>query len=317
MATMAMDSALVSADEDDMERDASRHKPVLLDTVVALLRPGASGRYVDATLGGGGYTRAILEASAPSGRVISIDRDPEAAKRTGMRLEDEGARLSIVVGSFGDLRSHLDEAGLDHVDGIVADLGLSSDQLDDPDRGFAFSVDGPLDMRFDTSSGASAYDLVNDLSAEELADILWLYGEERRSRAIARRIIDRRPVKTTRELRSAVVSVLGPRKRGADPATRTFQALRIAVNEELAALDRLIETAPSLLAPNGRLVIVSYHSLEDRAVKHGFRAWGKKPGYAVVTKKPLTADEGSVSENPRARSAKLRCLERLEEGEAE
>lgn len=295
--------------ETEMERDASTHVPVMLEQVVDYLRPRDGGCYVDATLGGGGHTAAILEASAPSGRVLAIERDPESAERTGARLGDDGSRLSIAVGSFARLSEHLAAAGIDAADGIVADLGLSSDQLDDPERGFAFSSDGPLDMRFDRSTGPSALDLVNDLDPETLADVLYRYGEERRSRAIARRIVDRRPIRTTKELRSAVVSVLGPRRRGADPATRTFQALRIEVNDELGALETLLEVGPPALAPGGRLVILSYHSLEDRAVKHSFRARGSE-GYSVVTKKPVVAEPVDIESNPRARSAKLRVLER-------
>lgn len=295
----------------DVDRDVSTHKPVLLGEVVRFLNPSADGVYVDATLGGGGYTEAILRASAPRGRVLALDRDPDAIRRTGKRLGAYGERLRTVHGSFADLRAHLEEDGLEAVDGIVADLGLSSDQLGNPDRGFAFSLDGPLDMRFDTSDGPTASDLVNELGEGQLADLIFEYGDERRSRAIARRIVLRRPIETTKELRRAIVSVLGPRRRGIDPATRTFQALRIAVNQELAALDVFLEQAPRCLRVGGRLIVVSYHSHEDRAVKHSFRERAKGPEFHVLTKKPVIADASALADNPRARSAKLRAIERV------
>ena len=294
-----------------MDRDVSTHRPVLLGEVVRFLGPREGGIYVDATLGGGGHTEAILRASSPGGRVISLDRDADAIRRTGKRLASYGDRLQTVKGSFADLRAHLEEKDVHEVHGIVADLGLSSDQLGDPDRGFAFSLEGPLDMRFDRSDGPTASDLVNELAEDQLADLLYEYGDERRSRAIARRIVDRRPIETTAELRRAVVSVLGPKRRGIDPATRTFQALRIAVNQELAALDVFLEQAPLILAPGGRLVVISYHSHEDRAVKLAFRALAGEASFHVLTKKPLVADAQAVADNPRARSAKLRALERV------
>lgn len=297
----------------DVDRDVSTHKPVLLGEVVRFMNPRTDGVYVDATLGGGGHTEAILRASAPRGRVLAFDRDPEAIRRTGKRLADYGDRLRTILGSFADLRAHLEEGACevpDGVDGIVADLGLSSDQLGDPERGFAFSLDGPLDMRFDPTQGPSAADLVNELAEDQLADLIYEYGDERRSRPIARRIVSRRPITTTKELRSAVVAVLGPRRRGIDPATRTFQALRIAVNQELAALDLFLDQAPQCLRPGGRLIVISYHSHEDRAVKHSFRARSKDE-FDVLTKKPVVADADTVADNPRARSAKLRAIERI------
>jgi 16S rRNA (cytosine1402-N4)-methyltransferase len=221
-----------------------------------------------------------------------------------------------VWGSFADLDRHLEELGLGPVDGIVADLGLSSVQLNDAERGFAFSKDGPLDMRFDRSHGPTAAELVNTLDEESLADLLYELGEERRSRAIARRLVARRPIRTTGELRRAVVSVMGPKRGRVDPATRTFQALRIAVNRELDALGALLSNAPGRLAPGGRLVVVSYHSLEDREVKLAFRALERGAAetsghtFRCLTKKPLAPGEEEVRRNPRARSAKLRALER-------
>ena len=316
MGKLAIGDWFVPENEFDVDRDVSTHKPVLLGEVVRFLNPIANGVYVDATLGGGGYTEAILRASAPSGRVLAFDRDPEAIRRTGKRLAAYGERVRTVLGSFADLRAHIEEDGLKVVNGIVADLGLSSDQLGNPERGFSFTLDGPLDMRFDVSQGPTASDLVNELGEEQLADLIWEYGDERRSRAIARRIVSRRPINTTRELRAAVVAVLGPRRRGIDPATRTFQALRIAVNQELAALDVFLEQAPKCLAAGGRLIVVSYHSHEDRAVKHAFRELAPKSKsetsqFHVLTKKPVVADARAVADNPRARSAKLRAIERV------
>lgn len=296
----------------------SGHVPVLLTEILDYLRPRRNGTYVDATLGGGGTAEALLRASAPEGRLVGFDRDREALAAAEKRLAVYASRLSLVWGSFAELPVHLDGLGIDDVDGIVADLGLSSIQLDDPGRGFTFAHEGPLDMRFDRSSGPTAADLVNQMDERALAGILRDYGEERRAYAIARRIVDRRPIRTTAELRRAVVSVLGPRRRGIDPATRTFQALRIAVNGELDALDRFLEDAPGRLSAEGRLVVVSYHSLEDRAVKLAFRSRskasldaGEVPGYRILTKKPVVASESEIHRNRRARSAKLRALQRV------
>jgi 16S rRNA (cytosine1402-N4)-methyltransferase len=285
---------------------------VLLEEVLELVAARPGGIYVDATLGGGGYTEALLRATAPSGRVVAFDRDREAIEAAKARLESASDRLSLVWASFADLDAHLD--GL--VDGIVADLGLSSLQLDDPERGFAFALEGPLDMRFDRSRGLTAADLLNQADERELERILRDYGDERRARAIARRIVSRRPLRTTIDLRRAVVAVLGPRKGVIDPATRTFQAIRIAVNGELEALETFLGKAPFRLRAGGRLVVLSYHSLEDRAVKLAFRArvTGETEGegsFRLLTRKPLTAGPAEVARNRRARSAKLRALERV------
>ena len=292
----------------DRGAEPKTHVPVLLSEVLELVAARPGGLYVDATLGGGGYTEALLRASDPSGRVVAFDRDREAIEAAKERLRSDSDRLSLVWGSFADLDVHLD--GL--VDGIVADLGLSSLQLDDPDRGFAFAAEGPLDMRFDRSQDLTAAELVNEADERELERILRDYGDERRARAIARRIVSRRPLRTTTDLRRAVVSVLGPWKGGIDPATRTFQAIRIAVNRELEALETFLEKAPDRLRVEGRLVVVAYHSLEDRAVKLAFRARAKGEGrFRLLTKKPLTAGPYEVARNRRARSAKLRALERV------
>jgi 16S rRNA (cytosine1402-N4)-methyltransferase len=301
----------------DRGAEPKTHVPVLLSEVLELVAARPGGLYVDATLGGGGYTEALLRASDPSGRVVAFDLDREAIEAAKARLRDYSDRLSFVWASFANLDAHLD--GL--VDGIVADLGLSSLQLDDAERGFAFAAEGPLDMRFDRSQDLSAAELVNEADERELERILRDYGDERRARAIARRIVSRRPLHSTTDLRRAIVSVLGPWKGGIDPATRTFQAIRIAVNRELEALETFLEKAPDRLRVEGRLVVVSYHSLEDRAVKLAFRARakgvsagageGSEGRFRLLTKKPLTAGPDEVARNRRARSAKLRALERV------
>ncbi len=284
---------------------------MLLTEVIQHVGAKPGGVYVDATLGGGGYTEALLRASHPLGRVVAFDRDRGAVEAARERLRDHAERLSLVWASFADLDGHLE--GL--VDGIVADLGLSSLQLDAAERGFGFSAEGPLDMRFDRSQELTAAHIVNETDERELERILRDYGDERRARAIARRIVARRPLGTTTDLRRAVVSVLGPWKGGIDPATRTFQALRIAVNHELEALESFLDKAPRALRVEGRLVVVSYHSLEDRAVKLAFRGLGKSSEeerqFRVLTKKPLTATPAEVARNRRSRSAKLRALERV------
>jgi 16S rRNA (cytosine1402-N4)-methyltransferase len=291
--------------------ETGNHVPVLLSESLGFLRPRPGGVYVDATLGFGGYAQAILEASSPSGRLVGFDRDRGALELAGARLSSFSSRITLLHSSFDEIDLRLDELSLERVDGIVADLGLSSLQLDDPGRGFTFREEGPLDMRFDRSKGPTAAELVNEMEERELAGILRELGEERRAASIARRLVQRRPIRTTSELRRAVVSVLGPRRGAIDPATRTFQALRIAVNRELEALDVLLAKAPERLAPEGRLVVISYHSLEDRRVKQSFRGLAKAGGFAILTKKPIVPRAEEVRRNRRARSAKLRALERV------
>lgn len=288
------------------------HRPVLVEEVLRQLEPRPDGVVVDATLGAGGHAEAILEASSPSGRLLGLDRDEGALAVARERLHRFGDRVRLRQGSFADLSEHLDREGFTKVNAVVADLGLSSAQLDDGERGFAFSAEGPLDMRFDRSAGETAAELINRLDEKELADVIFNFGEERKSRAIARRIVQRRPIDTTAELRRAVHSVLGPARRGGiDPATRTFQALRIAVNHELEALDAFLQSAAERLAPGGRLVVISYHSLEDRAVKWAFREKKDSESFRVLTRKPVRAGEDEIAQNRRARSAKLRALERV------
>ena len=295
------------------------------------LQPRAGGRYVDGTLGGAGHTRLLLDASAPDGHVLAIDADPLALERARALLPDAVAtgRLTLVHGNFARMSELARAADFAPVDGVLLDLGLSSDQLADRERGFSFAQDAPLDMRFDTARGVSAADLVNTLPSDELADQLWRYGEERRSRVIARRITEarqRQPITRTGELARLVAGVVHGRPGGIHPATRTFQALRIAVNDELGSLEAALPAALDLLRPGGRLAVISFHSLEDRIVKRFFQqeergcicppelpecVCGRAPRLRIVTRHPLVASDDEVAANPRARSAKLRVAEQV------
>ncbi|UJR80115.1 16S rRNA (cytosine(1402)-N(4))-methyltransferase RsmH [Sandaracinus amylolyticus] len=285
------------------------HAPVLLAEVLAQLAPKSGGLYVDATLGRGGHSEAILEASAPDGRLIGIDRDPRALEETAPRLARFGDRVQLVHGAFAELQNVL---GDQRVDGLLADLGVSSPQLDDATRGFSFRAEGPLDMRMDPTRGLSARELIAETSEQELANLIFRLGEERRSRPMARaikRLEASGEMNTTGDLRRATVSVLGPRRTGGiDPATRTFQALRLAVNGELDQLDALLAAVPDVLVDGGVAAIISFHSLEDRAVKRAFRGDER---LEPTTKKPIIASDEENDRNPRARSAKLRAARRL------
>ncbi len=287
------------------------HETVLLHETVAGIAPVSGGIYVDATLGGGGHARALLEASAPEGQLVGIDRDPRALAAARDRLAGFGSRARLLHGTFGQLRSLLDEAGITQVHGVIADLGVSSPQFDEAERGFSFSRPGPLDMRMDPTRGESLRELLERVDATELADILYTFGEERKSRPIARAIkqaLERGELETTEDLRRATVRVLGPKRGGIDPATRTFQALRIAVNRELDELATLLNSLSTVLAPGGRAALISFHSGEDRMVKHAFR---DDPALAALTKRPIEAGEEERARNPRSRSAKLRIAERV------
>jgi 16S rRNA (cytosine1402-N4)-methyltransferase len=290
------------------------HVSVLRDECVRALAPRAGGLYVDATLGAGGHTEAILEI--PGTRVIGLDRDAGALALAGARLERFGDRVRLLHGRFGEIEPVLARAGVTQVDGLLADIGLSSMQLDDAARGMSFRAEGPLDMRMDRSQGETALDLIDRLDDDELADVIYKYGEERRSRRVARCIKQAREngeLHTTLDLRRAVVRAVGPaRIGGVDPATRTFQALRIAVNGELDELEGLLAAAPRLVAPGGVLAIISFHSLEDRLVKRALR---DRSLWRPLTKKPVVAGDEEVADNPRARSAKLRAAERLSASE--
>jgi len=284
------------------------HVPVLRDEVVELLTGDRGGDRVviDATLGAGGHAEAILEAGAR--RVIGIDRDPLARESATERLSRFGERISVRGGLYSEVLAEMAETRAP-VGGILLDLGVSSMQLDRSERGFSYRQDGPLDMRM-SSEGPTAASIVNEASEEELADIIYELGEERRSRRVAAAIVrarSRHPIETTDELSRIVSGALGSRRGGAHPARRTFQALRLAVNEELEELQRALPIAVQALAPGGRLVVIAYHSLEDRIVK---RFFVETPELQVITRKPIRPTTGEVEENPRARSARLRAAER-------
>ncbi len=291
------------------------HVPVLPAEVLDALAPQPGHTIVDATLGAGGHARRIVERLRPDGRLIGIDRDPAMLARAWPALEAAAGQVALtrVHAGFEELRAILDQLGIAAVDGVLADLGFCSDQVDDPQRGLSFQREGPLDMRLNPNEGEPASALLRRLSERELADVLWRYGEERFSRRIARRIVEtrrRQPLETTSELAELVRRCV-PRPRGKrpaiDPATRTFQALRIAVNDELGALEQLLAALPECVQPGGRAVFISFHSLEDRLVKQAFR---DRARWAVLTRKPVQATEEEVRNNPRARSAKLRAAVR-------
>ena len=286
------------------------HVPVLLQEVVEWLQPLPGQTFVDGTLGGGGHTRALAERVQPQGRVISLDRDPAA--RAAAEVNLAGLPVTLVDSNFAELPEVLEQLGIPLVDGIVLDLGLSSDQLADASRGFSFDAEGPLDLRFNPDEGEPVSRLLSRLNEQTLADLIYAYGEERYSRRIARAIVERRrerPIETARELAEIVRRCYprSPRGERIDPATRTFQALRIAVNEELKSLEIALRRMPDYLHPGGRLAVISFHSLEDRRVKDAFR---DDPRCEVLTRKPIVASEGEVARNPRARSAKLRVAAR-------
>ena len=288
------------------------HVPVLRDAVVRWLAPRRGGRYLDATFGRGGHTSAILEAD-PGALVLGLDKDPEAAKAAAALAARE-PRFRFLPADFGELASALDDADWERVDGIVLDLGLSSPQLETPRRGFSLRCDGPLDMRFDCRSGETAAELLDRLEEREIAELLFEVGE-RRSRAIARRIAARRPLRTTGDLRAAVIAAVGPRRGRIDPATRTFLAVRSAVNREPQALAAALREAPARLRAPGALAVIAYHSGEDRPVKHSFRRLADQPGFALGTRRPIRPDEIECAANRRARSARLRILRCIGPGE--
>ncbi len=325
------DALAVSAEEEGEQEAgaegeaAFHHVTVLAREAVAALLPAPGKVMVDATLGGGGHSELLLRAGA---EVWGIDQDPAARRAARRRLAAFGGRLHVVSGNFRDAVELLRGQGVAEVDGLLADIGVSSPQLDCAERGFSFLTEGPLDMRMNPQAPLTAADIVNNAPEAELADILWQYGEERASRAIARRIVQERakaPFRTTAQLADCIASVL-PRKGRQHPATRSFQALRIAVNDELGALEQLLESGLSLLRSGGRFAVITFHSLEDRAVKRfveivtredidrpEWPAPRPNPDYAarLVFRKPLTAGEAELAANPRARSAKLRVIEKI------
>jgi 16S rRNA (cytosine1402-N4)-methyltransferase len=293
----------------------SAHVPVLTAETLGFLEPERGGLFVDCTVGLGGHARAILDRGAA--RLIGLDRDPSALAASRATLAPFADRVELVHADYRSIAQVLDDRGIHAIDGALADLGVSSMQFDQPGRGFSFQRDEPLDMRMDPTSGATAADLIAAASESDLADAIYTYGEERFSRRIARAIVDERvaaPVTTTGRL-AAIVRGAVPHRgyTRVDPATRTFQALRIWVNRELEGLDRFITTVVQRLRAGGRFVVISFHSLEDRIVKHTFRALERNaaPLLRVLTKKPVTAADAELEENPRARSAKLRAAERI------
>ncbi len=305
----------------------THHLPVLLTEVLEGLDVVSGERYIDGTVGGGGHALAILETSAPSGRLLALDRDPEAAARATARLEPFGERATVVHASYDRLRAVAEVENFVPVAGVLFDLGFSSWQVDDPTRGFAFRLVGPLDMRFDPSAPTpSAADLVNTLTAEELAQLLWEYGEERQSRRIAQAIVSARPLRTTEALAEVVSRAVGGRRGRLHPATRTFQALRIAVNQELERLEAALPQALEVLRPGGRLAVITFHSLEDRLVKQFLKREASdcicpprvpictcehQAQVALITRKPVLPSAAEREANPRSRSAKLRIAEKL------
>ncbi len=301
------------------------HLPVLLQPIITALQPKPAGRYIDGTLGAGGHSARILDESSPTGALIGLDLDPQALALARERLAIYGERAHIIQASYMTMQVEAEKLGWTAVDGILLDFGVSSMQLDTPERGFSFLHDGPLDMRFSPDASQSAADLINSLPESELADIIYRYGEERFSRKIARIIVNNRPLSSTRELADLILKNMGKKER-IHPATRTFQALRIAVNGELESIEKVIPLAVSLLKPTGRLAIISFHSLEDRLVKEYFRressdcicpprqpicTCGHKASIKEINRKPIEADEIEKQMNSRSRSAKLRMVEKL------
>jgi 16S rRNA (cytosine1402-N4)-methyltransferase len=304
---------------------ASEHIPVLCNRILQELHIQAGGRYIDATVGAGGHAAAILRASAPSGLLLGLDADPEAVTYARQALSSFGERVSVQQANFRNLKQAATSLGFEGVHGVLMDLGISSRQLADALRGFSFSHDGPLDMRLNPYQGISAAELVNGLPEAKLADVLWQYGEERFARRLARAIVTARPLTTTGQLADLVARTVGHREK-IHPATRTFQALRIAVNDELVSLAAALPQAVDLLQPGGRVAVVAFHSLEDRIVKGFYRREAldcvcppetpicvcqHRARLRVLTRKPIHADEREIAHNPRSRSARLRVAERL------
>ena len=302
------------------------HIPVLYKEIIHALQPQSGGRYVDGTLGAGGHARGILEACSPDGHLLGLDVDPQALALSREILAPYEERAHLVQASYVTITKQLAALKWDFVDGIVLDLGASSMQFDNAERGFSFMQDGPLDMRFGSNAFQSAEDIVNSYDERDLADLIFRYGEDRDARRIAKAIVMNRPLRTTREL-VAVIEKASPRRGDrTHPATQTFQALRIAVNEELSSVESVLPQAVAALRSGGRCAVISFHSLEDRIVKDYFREQSKdivNPPYEriyeverkavveIINKKPIVASDEEVKDNPRARSAKLRVIEKL------
>lgn len=313
------------SDPDSLSGIGFPHQPVLYHEIIHALAPQRGGYYIDATVGAGGHAWGILQASSPDGQLLGLDVDSDALKLAQERLAEFGDRVSLVHASYTSLANQLKRLGWEPVDGILLDLGISSMQVDRAERGFSFQQDAPLDMRFDQNQSLTAADLVNTLPENELANLLYTYGEERRSRQVAGAIARARPLHTTSELAEVVARATRSGKPGIHPATRTFQALRIAVNGELDAIQDVLPKAVEALAPGGKLAIISFHSLEDRIVKRFFRrestdcvcppkqpvcTCGHQATIVEVTRRPIEAGEPEIKNNPRARSAKLRIAQK-------
>jgi 16S rRNA (cytosine1402-N4)-methyltransferase len=302
------------------------HISVLYQEVLDTLKPIPGGRYVDGTVGAGGHSRGILELSSPDGKLLGFDRDPEALALAENQLAEFGDRVELIQGSYSDLILHLNNRNWHDIDGILLDLGLSSMQLDIPERGFSFRNHGPLDMRFDPDQPFSAADIINNYSRDDLADLIYKYGEERSSRKIADAIIANRPLESTKDLADIIAGAIGRSSRKIHPATLTFQALRIAVNNELEALEAFLPQALEALKPGGRLAIIAFHSLEDRLVKQFFRRESTdcicpieipicvcthSAQIREISRRPIRPEERELKQNPRSRSAKLRVAEKI------
>ena len=304
-----------------------RHTPVLYQEIIHALRPSRDEFYVDGTVGAGGHAAGILEASAPNGRLLGLDLDPQALSLARNRLQGFGDRAVLRQASYVDMAAQIAALNWPSVNGVLLDLGVSSMQLDNPSRGFSFRAEGPLDMRFSPENPVTAGKLINELPEKDLADLIYKFGEERRSRRIAREIVRNRPLQGTAQLEALIRKAVPKRGRQRrNPATRTFQALRIAVNQELEALDRVLPEAVQVLAQGGRLAIISFHSLEDRLVKQFFKNESQdcicppdqpvcscehRASLQVVTKRPIRSSESEMVRNSRARSARLRIAIKL------
>lgn len=292
------------------------HVPVMPAEVMEYLQPRPGGTYVDFTVGAGGHSRLLAEAIAPGGRLIGFDRDPQALELAAPQLNVAGVRVDLVHSGFAEAREQLQRLGVGQVDGVLADFGVSSMQLDQPERGFSFSAAGPLDMRMDPTQELTAEQVVNQISERELADLIFQFGEERRSRRIARAIVCSRPLRSTAQLAELIAAVNRPmsRERGKPrihPATRTFQALRIYVNSELEQITQWLEQLPGILSAEGRAVVISFHSLEDRPVKESFRTLAKQGVYELLTPHVIRPQEEELRTNPRSRSARIRAVRRI------
>jgi 16S rRNA (cytosine1402-N4)-methyltransferase len=296
-----------------MTQQKARHVPVLFQEVMEFIRVLPGGTYVDCTLGLAGHAEGIVRQLGSAGHFIGFDRDPEALELARTRLAkvcdelgSQAPQVTLIGEAFSTIAEHVAQHS---ADGLLADFGASSLHFDEARRGFSFQADGPLDMRMDTRSGPTAEQVVNEMGERELANLIYEYGEERRSRTVARAIVRGRPVTSTAQLAKIVASAVPPMKH-IHPATRTFQALRIFINQELHEIRALLEAAPGLLKPSARLVVISFHSLEDRIAKDSFREGAQKGIWNVLTRKPVTAKEEEINRNPRSRSAKLRAAER-------